>query len=217
MSRALDHPGDEHERMLLRLGLPVGKYWICKRAPQHAYEAMECLGGNGVIEDFITARIYRDAPINAIWEGSGNVQALDALRAISRSPEVLDAWFAEIDAARGNNPALDDAVAATKAGLVDATEAEYRARELVDALALTMQGRAARAGRQCGGRRCVPSRRGCARNAHLRDLAARSGRRRDHRSRQSWGRQHHFHPFVAMARQLDPGSRWFSRRPTRSR
>ncbi len=139
MAEALDAPGDEQQRLLLRIGLPVGKYWICKRAPNHAYECMECLGGNGVIEDFITARIYRDAPINAIWEGSGNVQALDALRAIGRTPEVIDAWLGEIGQARGASAALDHAVAHLKNQLADAGDVEQQGRALVDALALTMQ------------------------------------------------------------------------------
>ena len=139
MASALDRPGDDRERLLLRIGLPVGKYWICKRSPQHAYEAMECLGGNGVIEDFITARLYRDAPINAIWEGSGNIQALDVLRALSKSPDVLEAWVAELDQGLGEDAALDAAVARLKSALADKDDAEYRARELVDQLALTMQ------------------------------------------------------------------------------
>jgi len=139
MARALDDPQDARERLLLRIGLPVGKYWICKRSPSHACEAMECLGGNGVIEDFITARLYRDAPINAIWEGSGNVQALDVLRALAKAPDVLDAWFVELDKGRGQHEALDAALVRLKAQLTDMTDAEYRARDLVDALALTMQ------------------------------------------------------------------------------
>ncbi len=139
MARALDRPQDAHEQLLLRIGLPVGKYWICKRSPFHAYEVMECLGGNGVVEDFITARLYRDAPINAIWEGSGNVQVLDVLRALARTPEVLEAWFLELDETRGEHEALDASVARLKARCADMNEAEYCARHLVDALALTMQ------------------------------------------------------------------------------
>ena len=139
LDRSLAPGGDEHEKLLLRLGLPTGKYWICKRTPFHAYEAMECLGGNGVTEDFILARLYRDAPINAIWEGSGNVQALDMLRALSRSPEVLDAWNAELAKTRGASAVLDAAVLAVQQALADPDEVEYRARRTVDQLALTMQ------------------------------------------------------------------------------
>jgi len=139
LDRSLAPGGDEHEQLLLRLGLPTGKYWICKRTPFHVYEAMECLGGNGVTEDFILARLYRDAPINAIWEGSGNVQALDMLRAVGRSPEVLDVWFTELMATRGADRRLDAAVQELQDMLGDRDEIDYRARSLVDRLALTMQ------------------------------------------------------------------------------
>ncbi|MEZ5573053.1 MAG: acyl-CoA dehydrogenase family protein [Halioglobus sp.] len=139
LDRSLAAGGNEHEKLLLRLGLPTGKYWICKRTPFHAYEAMECLGGNGVTEDFILARLYRDAPINAIWEGSGNVQALDMLRALGRSPEVLDAWYAELNKTRGQSTVLDAAVKEAQHALADTAEVEYRARRTVDQLALTMQ------------------------------------------------------------------------------
>lgn len=143
MGEALDNttldPSNEHETLLLRLGLPAGKYWICKRTPFHAYEAMECLGGNGVTEDFIMARLYREAPINAIWEGSGNVQALDMLRALAKTPAVLDVWFAELAKTTGSDPRLDKAVTSLKQEFVDMDEAEYRARVIVDRLSLTMQ------------------------------------------------------------------------------
>jgi putative acyl-CoA dehydrogenase len=142
MGEALDRSlaGDEHEGLLLRLGLPTGKYWICKRTPFHVYEAMECFGGNGVTEDFIFARLYRDAPINAIWEGSGNVQALDLLRAVAKSPEALDAWHRELARTAGDHPVLDAAVAELEVALGNGDELEYRARSLVDRLALVAQG-----------------------------------------------------------------------------
>ena len=139
MARALDTPKDEYEQLLLRLGLPVGKYWICKRTPNHAYEAMECLGGNGVMEDFILARLYRDAPINAIWEGSGNVQALDVLRALGKTPAVLDVWLQELAKSRGVSATLDQAVARLQSQFKSLDDAEYRARDLVEQLGLTMQ------------------------------------------------------------------------------
>ena len=139
MAQALDNPEDEGERGILRIGLPVGKYWICKRSPTHAYEAMECLGGNGAIEEFITARLYRDAPINAIWEGSSNIQALDVLRALGKTPQVLGAWLAEVEEGLGRHATLDAAVDRLKSDLRSADEAEYRARDLADRLALTMQ------------------------------------------------------------------------------
>lgn len=139
MAEALDHLDDAQQQLLMRLGTAVGKYWICKRTPHHAYEAMECIGGNGVMEDCILPRLYRDAPINAIWEGSGNVQALDVLRAVGKTPAVLDAWFAELAKSAGADARLDRAVKALQDEFVDLDEAEYRGRHLVDQLALTMQ------------------------------------------------------------------------------
>ncbi|MCX2841450.1 acyl-CoA dehydrogenase family protein [Microbulbifer thermotolerans] len=139
MARAFDHPEKEHERMLMRLGAAVGKYWICKRTPHHAYEAMECLGGNGVIEDFITARLYRDAPINAIWEGSGNIQALDVLRAAAKMPATIDHWFDELADSTGADPLLDRWILSLKNQLADSDQIEFRARQLADQLALAMQ------------------------------------------------------------------------------
>ncbi|MCH8543651.1 MAG: acyl-CoA dehydrogenase family protein [Alcanivorax sp.] len=148
MAEALDksaaEPDNQHEKLLLRLGLPAGKYWICKRTPFHAYEAMECLGGNGVTEDFIMARLYREAPINAIWEGSGNVQALDMLRALAKTPAVLETWFTEMADTAGASKTLDHAVSGLKQAFGSLQNApgdiEYRARHLVDQLSLTMQG-----------------------------------------------------------------------------
>ncbi len=146
MAEALDERQDsqggsksEHDALLLRLGLPTGKYWICKRTPFHAYEAMECLGGNAVTEEFIMARLYRDAPINAIWEGSGNIQALDMLRALQKTPAVLDAWFDELGLTHRASPELDRAVLALKDSMSDLDDAQYCGRSLVDQLALTMQ------------------------------------------------------------------------------
>ncbi len=139
LDRTQANSGNEHDARLLRLGLPTGKYWICKRTPFHVYEAMECLGGNGVTEDFILARLYRDAPINAIWEGSGNIQALDIRRALGKSPEVLDGWFEEMTATEHDSPELDRAVAELKQAMSDPDDGEYRARAIIDRLAVTMQ------------------------------------------------------------------------------
>ncbi|WP_193161387.1 acyl-CoA dehydrogenase family protein [Microbulbifer hainanensis] len=139
MAQAFDHLDDKHQQLLMRLGTAVGKYWICKRTPHHAYEAMECLGGNGVIENFITARLYRDAPINAIWEGSGNIQALDVLRAIAKTPEVLLAWYSELEKSTGADLRYDRAVKVLKDQLAELDQVEYRARHLVDQMALAMQ------------------------------------------------------------------------------
>jgi len=139
LARALDHRDDDHEDALVRLVTAVGKYWICKRTPQHAYEAMECIGGSGVMEDSPFPRLYREAPVNAIWEGSGNVQCLDVLRAMQKSPEVVNAFFAELAKARGGNAALDAAVTALQQELEDTSELEYRARHVVDRMALAIQ------------------------------------------------------------------------------
>ncbi len=139
VARALDHRSDAHEDLLVRLLTAVGKYWICKRTPNHAYEAMECIGGSGVMEDGPFPRLYRDAPVNAIWEGSGNVQCLDVLRAIHKTPAVLDAFLAELSGARGGNAALDRFAAALGNEFADRADLEYRARELVERMALAIQ------------------------------------------------------------------------------
>ncbi|MDP5209324.1 acyl-CoA dehydrogenase family protein [Microbulbifer sp. 2205BS26-8] len=139
IAKAMDLEEVEHEKRLLRLGAAVGKYWICKRSPHHAYEAMECLGGNGVIENFITARLYRDAPINAIWEGSGNIQALDVLRAITKTPAVVNHWLDEMEGSLGVDTRLDKAIEKLRNELADLDRFEYRARHIVDQMAITMQ------------------------------------------------------------------------------
>ncbi|MEW6706199.1 MAG: isovaleryl-CoA dehydrogenase [Pseudomonadota bacterium] len=139
IARALDHRDDPHEDALARLVTAVGKYWICKRTPQHAAEAMECIGGSGVMEDSPFPRLYREAPVNAIWEGSGNVQCLDVLRAMQKTPEVVHAFFAELAAASGASPLLDGWVTALRAELQDLNDLEYRARDVVDRMALALQ------------------------------------------------------------------------------
>ncbi len=155
IGRALDHRDDAHEDALVRLGTAIGKYWICKRAPGHAYEALECLGGSGAMEDLPMPRLYREAPVNAIWEGSGNVQCLDIARAISRSPATLDAYFAELGGTKGENVALDAHAAALKEDLRDLSVFEGRARDLCDRLALGLEGAALlRAGSPLAGPFC---------------------------------------------------------------
>ena len=140
IGRALDgRSGDAHEELLARIGTPVGKYWICKRTPNHAYEAMECIGGSGVMEDGPMPRLFRESPVNAIWEGSGNVQCLDVLRAMRKSPQVVDAFFAELARARGANTLLDRAVGELQRDLGDDADVEVRARGLVDRMALALQ------------------------------------------------------------------------------
>ncbi|MBK6295229.1 MAG: isovaleryl-CoA dehydrogenase [Rhodoferax sp.] len=139
MARAMDHRDHEQEDLLVRLVTAVGKYWICKRTPGHAYEAMECIGGSGVMEDSMMPRLYREAPVNAIWEGSGNVQCLDVLRAMSKTPAVVDALLAEVMLAKGGHTALDRYVAKLASDLCDRADLEYRARDLVDRMALALQ------------------------------------------------------------------------------
>jgi putative acyl-CoA dehydrogenase len=139
LGRAMDSRHVEHEDLLARLCTGIGKYWICKRTPQHAYESMECIGGSGVMEDSPMPRLFRESPVNAIWEGSGNVQCLDALRAMHKTPAVIDAFFAEVGAARGGNAALDRHITALQAEVSDATDQEFRARSLVDRMALAFQ------------------------------------------------------------------------------
>jgi putative acyl-CoA dehydrogenase len=139
IARALDHRHDPHEDALVRLGSAIGKYWICKRTPGHAYEALECLGGSGVMEDSPMPRLYREAPVNAIWEGSGNVQCLDIARAIQRSPQTLEAYFAEVSAVKGESATLDAQVGALKQDLSDPSQFESRGRDLCDRLAVGLQ------------------------------------------------------------------------------
>ena len=132
--------GDAREAAFRRIGLAVGKYWVSKRGPNVAAEALECLGGNGYVEDFPLARLYREAPLNSIWEGSGNVNALDVLRALAREPHAMEAFLDEAGAAAGADRRLDAAVASLKADLADVSEIETRARRLVERMALVLQG-----------------------------------------------------------------------------
>jgi putative acyl-CoA dehydrogenase len=132
--------GDAQEAALRRLGLAVTKYWVCKRGPAHAAEALECLGGNGYVEESGMPRLYREAPLMSIWEGSGNVAALDALRAMARQPESVEAFFVELDQAAGADHRLDDAVARVRKELADLSAIESRARRVVEAMALVLQG-----------------------------------------------------------------------------
>ncbi|HKT82682.1 MAG TPA: acyl-CoA dehydrogenase family protein [Solirubrobacterales bacterium] len=131
--------GDSGEGALRRLALAATKYYVCKRGPVLANEALECLGGNGYIEDFDLARIYRELPLLSIWEGSGNVAALDALRAIGREPESLDAFFAEAELALGADQRYDDAVGALRKELTQFDDIELRARRLVEQIAVVFQ------------------------------------------------------------------------------
>jgi putative acyl-CoA dehydrogenase len=128
------------EAALRRLLTPVAKYWVCKRGPAVAAEAMEVLGGNGYVEEAPLGRIYREMPVNSIWEGSGNVMCLDVLRTLAREPAAAARLDAELGLARGADARLDRAVAALREELARPEEAEARARRLVERLALTLQG-----------------------------------------------------------------------------
>ncbi|GAB4472785.1 MAG: acyl-CoA dehydrogenase family protein [Burkholderiaceae bacterium] len=131
---------EAHEQALRRLLTPAAKYWICKRLAPFAQEAMEALGGNGYIEDSIMPRIYREAPVNSIWEGSGNVMCLDVMRAASRNGESVLALFDELDAARGGDARLDEFAAALRRDLEDPAARESVARRLTERIALAIQG-----------------------------------------------------------------------------
>jgi putative acyl-CoA dehydrogenase len=139
LAAAADHAagGDEGEQAFRRLALAATKYHVCKLAPAHAAEAMECLGGNGYVEESGMPRLYREAPLQSIWEGSGNVAALDALRALTRQPESAEAFFAELDQARGADARLDDAIDKLKKDAAD--PAEQAARRLAESMAVTLQ------------------------------------------------------------------------------
>ncbi|MFB6857335.1 acyl-CoA dehydrogenase family protein [Streptomyces sp. NPDC056341] len=132
--------GDEGERAFLRLATAVGKYWVCKRQPVAVAEALECLGGNGYDEASGMPRLYRDAPLNGIWEGSGNVNALDMLRALAREPESLEAFRTEIEAAAGRDERLDTAWQELQGELVLTEDAPLRARRVIERAALVLQG-----------------------------------------------------------------------------
>jgi len=133
--------GDEQATAFRRLGLAVSKYWVCKRASTHAAEALECLGGNGYVEESGMPRLYREAPLISIWEGSGNVAALDVLRAMGSGTE---AFFAELDQGAGYDKRLDDAVSALRGDIArlaaDPVAAQAGARRLVERMALVLQG-----------------------------------------------------------------------------
>ncbi len=125
---------------LRRLATPILKYWICKRAPWHAVESLECLGGNGYVEESGMPRLYRESPLQSIWEGSGNVQALDVLRAIVKSPASVEALLVEVGAAAGAEPRLDAFAGALRDELGNTEGLETRARRVVERMALALQG-----------------------------------------------------------------------------
>lgn len=141
LARAFDRPGDAHERLVARLLTPVAKFWICKRGSHFAQEAMECLGGNGYVEEGgegVMARVYREMPLNSIWEGAGNIMALDLLRGL-RKGDAIAALAHELAPARGVDAALDRLTDALPAR-IEAMATETEARRLAQDVALAVQG-----------------------------------------------------------------------------
>jgi putative acyl-CoA dehydrogenase len=132
--------GDERERLFARLAVPVAKYWTTKRSVVAVAESLECLGGNGYVEESGMPRLYREAPLYSIWEGAGNIQALDALRAMVRDPEAVEVVLDEVDAAAGGDARFDVAVAALRRELADTNAAQHRARRITGLLAALVQG-----------------------------------------------------------------------------
>ena len=139
LARAFDLPDDPAESHFKRIGVAIAKFWTCKRAIAVVAEALECHGGNGYVEESILPRLYREAPLNSIWEGSGNVNALDVLRAMQREPESAAAYLAEVDLAKGQNAAFDAAANDLRKELRDADQAEARARRLVERMAVVLE------------------------------------------------------------------------------
>jgi putative acyl-CoA dehydrogenase len=149
LARAYDEAGAEElagsgelsdAHLLKRLATAVGKYWTCKRAPNHAFESLECLGGNGYVEESGMPRLYREAPLASIWEGSGNVMSLDVLRAMVRTPRTLEVFLEEVREAQGADARLDAHVAKLEGQFADPATLESRARLVVESMALALQG-----------------------------------------------------------------------------
>jgi putative acyl-CoA dehydrogenase len=142
LAGAVDRRATPSEAAFLRLALPISKYLVCKRTAAVVAEAQECLGGNGYIEESGLPRLYREAPLNSIWEGSGNVTALDVLRAVTREPDTVEALLDEVDAALGAHPAMDRAARALRSELTGALRApdERRARRIAELAGICLQG-----------------------------------------------------------------------------
>jgi putative acyl-CoA dehydrogenase len=145
LARACDHAEDTRASAWQRLMTPVTKYWVCKLAPALIYEAMECLGGNGYIEEGILARLYRESPVNAIWEGSGNVMALDVLRVLQREPDTAAVVIEDLEARIGDDKHLKTALTLVQSLLHEPRELDMRARVLIEALARLTAGAILRA------------------------------------------------------------------------
>ncbi len=130
---------DEGDHAFRRLATTVSKFWICKATPPLVAEALECIGGNGYVEESVLPRLHRESPLNSLWEGAGNVNALDLWRAVERDPESVEALLVEIDLAAGENSRLDESVAQLRAELADADDREARARRVAELAALCLQ------------------------------------------------------------------------------
>ena len=140
LARAFDSSDDAQEAAFARFATPVAKYWICKRQPGFDYETLECFGGVGFVEEHAMARYFRTSPLNAIWEGSGNVMGLDVLRAMTREPDAISIFLSEVEKAKGNNANLDRTIEDLKAELNEPIGLESRMRYVTELMALTLQG-----------------------------------------------------------------------------
>lgn len=141
LAGAFDRANDDpSEAAMKRIALPIAKYWVTKRTSEVVREALECLGGNGYVEESIMPRLYRESPLNAIWEGSGNVIALDVLRAASRSPDSLEMFLNEIALGSGLDGSLDQAIGRAREAIDGAIDLEFEARRVVEALATAWAG-----------------------------------------------------------------------------
>jgi putative acyl-CoA dehydrogenase len=143
IARAFDSR-DPQEAAFRRLALAVMKYWVCKRGAPLAAETLECLGGNGYVEEAPMAQFYRDIQLGTVWEGSGNVIALDVLRALSREPAAVPAFLAQCELAAGSDPRFDAHLGRMREGLsalaADPASAQWGARRVVEDMALVLQG-----------------------------------------------------------------------------
>ncbi|HEX6600343.1 MAG TPA: isovaleryl-CoA dehydrogenase [Gemmatimonadaceae bacterium] len=141
IARAVDgSPRSDREAALARIVTAIGKYWVCKRCAPFVNEAQECLGGNGYVEDSNLPRLYRQAPLNSIWEGSGNIQCIDVLRALAKEPASAEAYFAELESVRGGNELLDEEIGALKSMVLGRQrDMESRSRLLVERMALALE------------------------------------------------------------------------------
>ncbi|MDW8469586.1 MAG: acyl-CoA dehydrogenase family protein [Burkholderiales bacterium] len=139
LARAFDAQKDEAEALLRRVLTPAAKYWICKRGPAFAAEAMEAIGGVAYVEESVLPRLYRQMPLNSIWEGSGNIMCLDILRAFRKHPKTLDALAAAIERGAAREPRLSRFAGRLKDELRRPEELEVRARAIAQAIALAVQ------------------------------------------------------------------------------